>query len=734
VHSSLTELAAELTLQPGVDRPQAALDVLADNNTQIRWLLIYDNVDDVDVLDGLLPASGTGHIIITTRMPAESTSEVSAFRSNDSVELLRDQVPDLSEGDAEKVAELVEHLPLGLRLAAAWMRESATVMRRQVPTRAGAAEWSATEFQVRMDRQLVQQPADRSPEDAPVSLAAALGVVAEILRESDIGCVILRLAQLCAFLSADGVALRLVRSRAMLEALAPAVDDGDGLLVDPLELDRVLQSGSRSGLFDVLWEHPSSLRMHRVVQALVQGGMTPEEHQKRHQEVLHGLAAFAPTDPEATSAQDALDFAELLKHLEPSRAAASSHILVRRWIVDHMGHLHRKGDPEAWRFAVKLSQRALAGWEPRAQAEISLRMRLQFHLTNLQRELGQDPNDNLAQDQALLEKQREVLGPKHPRTLKTGRSTGASLRSLGRFAEACREEYSTLQGFREVLGDDHPDTLRAKNNLAASYFLAGDVPSALMLEQENRAHRLALFGPDHPDVWWSACNVGTCLRELGKYEEALKVLNDTLAHIVHIRPDRHPDVLRIQWNRAIVMRRSGDVAGAFEHNTETLRDYRALYGDDHPRTWVCELSFALDHHQIGDSATAVRLAEDCLQDHVGLGEDHPFTALCRANLAIFLRSLGDVERAFELGGRSRRDLHNRLGEEHPWALAATINHAHGVAQVQDRKSGTELLRSVYDMCREFLVRDHPYTLLAAKNLINSIDQWGDIGVDLVDVP
>jgi len=742
VRDSLTELAEEMKLPAGRDRPQAVLDALADGHPYARWLLVYDNLVDIGVLAGLRPASGAGHVIITTRAPAASaptmaTGEINPFQSNDSVALLRDQVPDLSEQDAKKVAALVEHMPLSLRLAAAWIRESAVLMRREVRAgkvlpRAEAAEWAAAEFCARVDRQMMQQPAGQSQGSAPVSLAAALGVVTETLRKDDSGRLVLRLSQLCAFLSADGVALRLLRSTSMLTALASAVADGDALALDPLELDQVLQSGSRSGLVDVVWKHPASLKMHRVVQTLVRDVMTPEEHQARHREVLRGLAAFAPTDADGNIQQDRHDFAELQKHLEPSGAATSDEISVRRWIVNHVDYLYRKRDPEACQFAVELSNLVLTGWKPGSRVETSLRMRLKFHLANLHRELGRDPETILRQDQDLLEEQRAELGPTHPRTLKTGRSRGADLRSLGRFAEACGEEQTTLQGFREVLGDDHPDTLRAANNLALSFFLSGDIPTALALERRNQARRLALFGPDNPDVWRSTCNVGIYLRELGRYEDALKVLTDSLAHIIQLRHPGHSDEMRIQWNRAITMRCSDDVTGALELNTETLRGYRVLFGEDHPRTRACKLSFALDHHQIGDSATAVRLAEDCLQDYVHhLGADHPFTALCRVDLAVFLRSLGEVERAFKLGSVSRDDLRNRLSEEHPWALAATINHAHGVAQAQDIESATELLRSAYDMCREFMVRDHPYTLLAKRNLsFSDIDRWVDVGVDL----
>jgi Mrp family chromosome partitioning ATPase/tetratricopeptide (TPR) repeat protein len=748
--ASLAELGNRMEL-PAIDGVERAVfDMLAAGQLYSRWLLIYDNADEDDTLAGLVPTEGNGHVIVTGRLstpaPAAEGSQVGPLCRDDCVAMLRSGVEDLATEDAEKAAALVEYLPLSIALATAWMRENAALLRHQGESGERAAAWAAVEFGTRMEQlaQSAQLPGYlRVP--VPASMVGTLAVVVKTLQADESGRLALRLAQHCAFLAADGVSVRLLRSPRMLAALISTAADRDALTWDPLELDRVMWTGTRFGLFEVGWERPASLRMHRLVQALVRQLMTADERRACHAEVLQGLAAFAPTDAEGKCEQDLFDFAELQKHLVPSDAAASAEFEVRRWLVDQIAYVYSAGGPDAWQFAVELGDSVLVEWSPTTDSERRLRMRLEFRLSNLYRALGQPADALLAKEESLLQEQRRVLGPTHPRVLKTARGRAAELRSLGRFADARAEERATWLGFCAVLGENHPDTLRAANNLALSLFLAGDTPAALRMDEQNRARRLSLYGPDHPDVWWSACNVGTYLCDLGRHEEALKVLGDSLSHVVSLRSSRGSDELRInelriQRNRAIALRRSGESLSAFERaatasssavlNDETLHRYQALLGSEHSTTRACKLSYALDQHQIGHTDTAVELAEDCLQGYVRSSLDHPFTALCRTNLAVFLRAAGDVEQALEYGRQGQDELCDWLGEQHPWALAARINHARILAELDQMQGAIGLLQSVHDDCREFLVRDHPYTVVVANNLASEVNQWKDVGVDV----
>ncbi|MGP4020773.1 FxSxx-COOH system tetratricopeptide repeat protein [Saccharopolyspora sp. 5N708] len=724
VRNSLIQLAGRMRSPAVVDSAADALQVLSAARPVTRWLLVYDGADDPSVLDGLLPEGGPGHVIITTRAGHDS-GEVGTLRTEDSIALLQNAAPDLDVADAARIAELVGRMPLTLRLTAAWLREAVTLLTQHGNTRAESATWAAAEFEARFGREAVDDTVPAAP-----GLAETVNVVLKTLREDRLGQVAVRAAELCVFLSPDGVALRLLRSGRLLAALSD-VDDKVGW--DTLELDRVLWRGARFGLFDLDWRQPPTLRIHRVVKELIGHLMTPEQRQARQADVLHGLAAVAPTDAEGEPPERMREFAELQKHLVVSGALHSTSAEVRRWVVEQVRYLQIEGGPDAWRFAIRLGNEVLVRWmadKTGDPAAAGLRMRLRFLLANLHRSLGRQ-TEALEHDQDLLAEQRHLLGATHPRTLKTARGLADGLRSLARFDEAVAEDQTTLRGFRAELGDDHPDTLRAANNLAHSLFLVGNVPAALALQEENRDRRLALFGPDHPDVWWSAGAVGIYLRELGRYAESLAVLREALDHILAIRPPNHPDELRIQRNRAIALRRSGDALAARDRDAETLQRYRELYGEDHPNTRACKLGFAADHHGTGDSATAAELGHGCLREYQRiLGAFHPFTLMCQVDHAVFSLGAGDVEQALSSSRESWEGLRGRLGEAHPWTLAAAINQARALAHVGEVDSALALQREAYENGREFLVRDHPYTLVAAANLASNSDQWQEVVLDV----
>ncbi|GAA4843367.1 FxSxx-COOH system tetratricopeptide repeat protein [Saccharopolyspora rosea] len=709
VRRGLVELASQLRAPVGVDSAEAALRVLSGPG---RRLLVFDGADDPDVLSGLVP---DGHVLVTTR--AEAGKVLGRFRGEDSVTMLRRVVRDLSVEDARRVAGRVEHMPLALRLAAAWIREGVDLLSRYGNTRAESAAWSAAEYCARLDR---------AGGDPPT---AAVAVLLDTLREEPVGRAAVRIGQVCSFLSAEGVALRLLRTRPVVEAAAQAAPE---VARDSLELDRVLWRGAHFGLFDLDWRQPPTLRVHRVVQDLVGRLMSDGERAERQAEALRGLAAFAPSDAEDEPPERAADHAELQKHLVPSGALDSTDPVVRRWVVDQLRYLHTRGGPDAWRFAADLGHRLRESWSADGP-DAALRLRLGFQLANLHRELGEH-GEALRLDEEVLAEQRRVLGTTHPRTLKTARGLAAGYRALGRFDDAVAEDRSTLRGLRDSLGDDHPDTLRAANNLARSLFLVGNLPAALEVQEENRERRLALFGPDHPDVWWSAASVGNYLCELGRYPKALAVLKDALDRVLAIRPANHPDELRIQWLRAIALRRSGDAVAARDRNAETLRAYRALHGEQHPSTTACKLSYAADHHGTGDSATAARLGADCLDEYRRtLGAFHPFTLLCQVDQGIFLRGCGDVEQALALINEACGGLRARLGEAHPWTVAANLDHARALAAVGEVDAAVRAQREAYETGLEFLVRDHPYTQLAAGNLGLETDDWQEAVLDVPTV-
>jgi len=94
-----------------------------------RWLVIFDNAPSAAVIKPWLPQTGrNGNILITSRSAAWPEGiqmlPVRPFDSAEAVEFLCDQSGSDDEQGAEAIAETLECVPLALRLAAAFVRET----------------------------------------------------------------------------------------------------------------------------------------------------------------------------------------------------------------------------------------------------------------------------------------------------------------------------------------------------------------------------------------------------------------------------------------------------------------------------------------------------------------------------------------------------------------------------------------------------------------------------------
>ncbi len=92
------------------------------------WLIIYDNVDEPEVLsEGLIPPD-SGHWLITSRSAAigrvAPVLEVIEFSRGESLELLRMRVPSLDTVEADTVAGSLGDLPLAIEQAGCFLAET----------------------------------------------------------------------------------------------------------------------------------------------------------------------------------------------------------------------------------------------------------------------------------------------------------------------------------------------------------------------------------------------------------------------------------------------------------------------------------------------------------------------------------------------------------------------------------------------------------------------------------
>jgi Mrp family chromosome partitioning ATPase/tetratricopeptide (TPR) repeat protein len=731
---SLAGLAARLNV-PGSHNygSTAALDKLATDRTYARFLLIYDNVGDLTELDGLLPSADPGHILITSSGGEPAQIELAAMTPADSSALLTSRVHGISSADAARVADAAGHLPLALELAGTWLAEVAENARRGGDSVAGSASRAVHAFFQR--RGVEPDPGPGSWQEGVV--ARVVAVVAANLRETAIGRLALLLAQMCSFLNHDGIGLDLVRSAAMLDQLlADGGSDAAPLRLDAGEIDRVLWTGVRHGLFHVAWGRQNSLRIHRVVQAALRDAMGSAESSARRAGMLAALATYAPNEVDEPTPAHVARFTELQRHVVWSGATDSDDDQVRRWLVNQARFLVTQGGHGVHKAALVPAQKLLDVWTSRYGSADPLRLRLAHEVANLYRAVG-DFTHAYRLDDAALAIQRGSYELNHPRTLLSALGRGGDLRGLGLFAEALEEDLATWQGLREVFGEEHPRTRMAVHNLASAMYLSGDVLGALGLAESNYRLFLRLLGEDDIKTWASLTQVGIYRRELGEFEAARHALRQVAQRVRRLRPELNAFSALVQWQQAVVLRCEGRATAAKQSTGEALNALRELLGDDHPNTLACQLSYAAAHRAVGgEPATPIELAaavRDGYLRQARLAEDHPFVALSRIGLGL-ARCAAGLDGSADTGAALRL-LYDKLGDAHPWALAAAVDHASVLGRTGNATEAADLADAAHEGCLEFLGDQHPHTVIAAHNrgLATDPDAGGDRTWKEIDV-
>ena len=124
----LADLARALDLATETDATTSAVSrLLGALRDRDRWLLIYDNAENPQLLAPFLPGGG-GQVLITSRNPRwqelATAVPVDLFDPDESVTLLAHRVPRLAAPDAAQIAEAVDNLPLAVAQAAVYLHET----------------------------------------------------------------------------------------------------------------------------------------------------------------------------------------------------------------------------------------------------------------------------------------------------------------------------------------------------------------------------------------------------------------------------------------------------------------------------------------------------------------------------------------------------------------------------------------------------------------------------------
>ncbi len=362
---------------------------------------------------------------------------------------------------------------------------------------------------------------------------------------------------------------------------------------------------------------------------------------------------------------------------------------------------------------------------------------LQKAVETLQDRLGSDhpdvliAHDNLAgafgaagrfDDAVRLYKQviasrSRIQGDTHPDTLKSRNNLACIYRDAGKIAEAMAEHKLILAACIIALDIDDPQTLASRNNLAEVYWLAGNLPKAKSMFKQVEADSTRVLGTDDSQTLIARNNLAGVYGDLGEYTRAIELFEQVIADRSRIHGDTHPETLKSRNNLACMYQKAGKAAKALAEQKLILKACTQALGKDHPQTIAARNNLANAYRLAGNLPKAKSIFEQVEADSTRvLGTDHPYTLQSRNNLAGVYRLAGDYTEAINLFEQVIADRSRLLGQNHPDTLT-TRNNLAGAHQASGRVArAVNLYSQILNDCLRELHPHHPLTGVVRENL------------------
>ncbi|MFC4053455.1 FxSxx-COOH system tetratricopeptide repeat protein [Actinomadura syzygii] len=690
--------AATLGLE---DTANAVLDALRRGDPYGRWLVIFDNADQPEDLQHLLPQGG--HVLVTSRNPrwdrVGHTVQVDVFAREESVAFLEKRVPRaINAADADRLANELGDLPLALEQAGALQAETGISVAEYLRL---LAEYT---------RRLL---AEGKPTEYPASMTAAWRLSVDSLAKRLPEAV--ELLRCCAFFGPEPIP-RDVFSRTPPGMSQPLA----GLLRNPIKLARAFGEVGRYALAKIDSAN-RTVQVHRLIQALLRDELSPAD-QARFRSEVHMLLVAAMPPEDAESSVSWRRYSELTLHVEPAAVARSQDPDVRKFAINIVRYLRQSGD---YAFAQTLVERLLDQWAADSGEDDLDLLEGKRQFGNILRdrgEYGAAYESNLK----AMERTEAVAGPNHRMTFYFLNTLGADLRARGDFVAARDHDLRSVQRHEESFGPAAVDTLRAMHNLALDHGLNSEYVKSRDMHETVYLR----FGESADATTTNLSNafsgLARSVRLCGDFAEACDLGEEAHAKCVDELGPEHPLTLHVAKDLAIALRRSGELSRSLELAQETHARYVRLFGLDHPDTLAATMSLANSQRSVGELESALELTADTVVRYPKVyGPEHPYSHGCAGNLAVLRRVFGDAETARKLNEKALAGLEVKLGRDHHYSLTVATNLASDLLVLNETDSACRLGRGTLRRLKAMIGDEHPMTLACAANLSVALRANGD---------
>ncbi|KAK0620758.1 hypothetical protein B0T14DRAFT_481818 [Immersiella caudata] len=654
---------------PGHDDPKTDLLALVKSWLQSkdhgRWLMVIDNADDAQLfsrpgnLGQWIPDCTHGPVLITTRNKVAGSRltqsghliEVGKMDDGESTQLLREKLKgdDSDADDLSRLALRLEHLPLALAQAAAFIQEM------------GITAKNYLQLLEKGDQHLVDLLAEEfetvgRDSGTPHAVVETWILSFEEIQQQD--ALASEFLSLMSYFDRQAIPLKFLSD--YNEQLQVQEPRGEVQLVKAL--------GILKAFSFITEDKDHGFDMHRLVQLVTRrwldrGGTM---HQFAEQALLV-VSRNYPFGEYETRAICTTYLPHAYAVLKFKGAGSRGERLARASLLHCAAgfFMYQSQWMEAKGFLTQATEirKGLLGEEhPDTLASMS-------NLASAYRYQGQWKEAEELQAKELSISKR-VLGEEHPETLISIANLATTYAEQGRWKEAEEFEVQVMEARKRLFGEEHPDTLDSMANLAVTYTEQGRWKEAKEFEVQVMEARKRLFGEEHPDTLDSMANLAVTYAEQGRWKEAEEFEVQVMEARKRLFGEEHPKTLYSMAHLAATYTHQGRWKEAEEFQVQVMEARKRLFGEEHPDTLYSMANLAVTYAEQGRWKEAEEFEVQVMEARKRLfGEEHPDTLNSMASLALIWRDQGRLAKALDLMRRCVEFQQRILGTEHPHAVS-----------------------------------------------------------------
>ena len=571
-------LALEVGLAESADQDAAVAGMRAWLEHQDRWLLVFDNVEDLAELASTLPRQGDGHALITSRRDVgwdriATRIPLDVLDASEAVEFLLARTGQsdkrIDESDTATAGELAEalgRLPLALEQAGGLISEAGILTFAQY----------LTMFEERSIELLKHSPALAEYDH---TIDTTWTVAVNQLRQQAPSTV--ELMQLAAFLAPEELPSQVLtdNSEVLPETLAAQARD-------PLKLVKVVAAARN---YSLIKASGGNITLHRLLQTVIREGLnSDDQHAWAGVAVRLVLAAF-PEHGEDVSVWP------VCRQLLPHALTAAAH-------GEQFGV-----EPRNTAFLLDRVARYATGRAEYMEAQEYLERSLRIGTS--------------------------VLGPDSSDVAIIQSDLGVVLAELGEFDAARAQLEGALPKLEESFGPTHPELAIHLSSLAHILMSREDYDGARPLIERALDIAVREYGPEHSTVAIYRGGFGEVLKGQGDNEGAMTQFEQAIDITEKFSGRDHPDIARYRDGLGRMLLRVGDYDGAKFQSEQALDVTERAYGPNHPRVAGYRSNLGQVFLESGNLFAARAEFEKALTiAKSSLGPNHPTVKKIRENV------------------------------------------------------------------------------------------------------